>query len=43
MPLPALAEPFVIDTGSAKPISCRYYKLPATLETHLHSELTLNT
>mgnify|MGYP006051819547 FL=1 len=43
MPQPALTEPFVIDTGTAKPISSRYYKLPAALETHLRSELTLNT
>ena len=33
----------MIDAGTAKPISNRYYKLPAALETLLRSELTLNT
>lgn len=43
MPFPALVDPFTIDTGAHPPISCRYYRLPPKIETHLRNEIEVNT
>ena len=39
LPLPARVAPFVINTGSANPISQRYFCLPPQVEEHLRDEL----
>ena len=33
----------MINTGDHAPISCRYYRLPPKIESHLHEELETNT
>ena len=42
LPLPARVAPFVINTGSANPISQRYFCLPPQVEEHLRDELKQN-
>ena len=42
LPLPARVAPFVINTGSANPISQRYFRLPPQVEEHLRDELKQN-